>query len=90
MQYTHSCSTTHADSGQCIVKPRAKGKRITARGACGVPGQASSGAAAPWLASLLLEAAAVVCRVKPPVAPPRRGWPPCCSRRRLRCAGPSL
>eukprot|EP00964_Phaeocystis_antarctica_P052609 scaffold30824_cov73-Phaeocystis_antarctica.AAC.1 len=60
-----------------------------ARGGCGVPGQASSGAAAPCLAFLLLEAAAV-CRAKPRVSPPCRAWPSCGSRRRLRCAGPSL
>eukprot|EP00964_Phaeocystis_antarctica_P016194 scaffold8949_cov48-Phaeocystis_antarctica.AAC.1 len=61
----------------------------TARGGCGVPGQASSAAAAPCLAFMRLEATAV-CRAKPPVAPPRRAWPSCGSRRRLRCAGPSL
>eukprot|EP00964_Phaeocystis_antarctica_P078920 scaffold49111_cov119-Phaeocystis_antarctica.AAC.1 len=38
---------------------------------CGVPGQASSAAAAPCPAFLLLEAAAV-CRAKPRVPPPRR------------------
>eukprot|EP00964_Phaeocystis_antarctica_P081050 scaffold50671_cov52-Phaeocystis_antarctica.AAC.1 len=38
---------------------------------CGVPGQASSAAAAPCLALLLLDATAAVCRAKPRVPPPR-------------------